>query len=632
VLKGPQGTLFGRNTTGGAMLIKTQEPTGELEGKLAVTGGSRNLRVYEGMLNIPVSDVFKVRLAGKMTEQDGYTDNVMLHKELDNLDNHGFRISMLFEPTDNFSNNLTYSNFKDESAASGNKLVAARENGLVNNTVKTLAGLYALTGSPRFAPFATGKTVVQAANDPSLSFHEVRNDRQGFVDLQTHNVSNTTIGKLGDITIKNILGYYAVTLKAFNDLDGSEFPMLWGGTDSHMDQYSEEFLVSGSSFEDRLDWIAGTYLFRESGADTGPASFFNAVVSDPSVTGGDVENTSYSAFAQATYHFKSIDGLALTGGARYTKDDRSVDFRQYNVTASGGLTCRMWADDAKQIPISDANCAVSANTTFKRPTYLLSLSYQINPETMVYGKYSSGYRSGGYNIRAELPVSREPFKPETIDDFEIGIKSDWNLAGMPGRTNIAVYYDKYEEIQRLIILPGATTSVPTTSVLNAGKATIYGGELEFTLFPTDHLELSGYVAYSRPEYDEFVDGAGIDQSNNEFSYAPRKQASLTARYTLPLDSSFGDISLQANIFYQDDIWTSDINEPEGRLPSYSVVNLAADWKNIMTSDFDASLFVKNAGDKEYYDSQFTVEDVVGLTANHAAPPREVGVQITYRFK
>src|SRR5262249_29649246 len=156
----------------------------------------------------------------------------------------------------------------------------------------------------------------------------------------------------------------------------------------------------------------------------------------------------YSVFAQGTYQIPKVENLSLTLGARYTWDDRSAVLRSH---ASAPITsasyCRIFQDDNKTQVIPGALCKVPLSTSYSRPTFLATVDYKLFQDTLFYVSYRTGYRSGGLNIRASTPFEERPFQPETLDDVEVGVKSEFDLpAGMKARTNVALYYDKYKQI------------------------------------------------------------------------------------------------------------------------------------------------------------------------------------------
>ncbi len=373
-----------------------------------------------------------------------------------------------------------------------------------------------------------------------------------------------------------------------------------------------------------------------------------------SLTWPDGENTSKSVFAQATQKLDPVlEGLALTIGARYTWDEREARIRNRSGNSTdpnGPQVCRFSRDldgdpmtpetPAAELPMDQ--CDVSFKKSFSEPTYNISLDYQYTRDNLVYLAHRRGYRTGGYGARAGTEAAlSETYDAETVTDFELGTKNDFRIGDMPLRVNLALFYADYSDIQRLITDPA--TNPPQTVPVNAGKATIQGGELEFTFLPTEHLEISGFYSYTDAGYDEFKDYSIDDQSTPErefidrsgqpFARAPENIYSLTTRYKLPLDSAIGDTSVQANYYYTDGYSTNDSYAPEQSVDSYGLVNLRADWKRFYGSSFDFGVFVSNALDKEYLNAFGDVytSTSLGVVSRNPGEPRTFGLDVRYNF-
>jgi iron complex outermembrane recepter protein len=218
---------------------------------------------------------------------------------------------------------------------------------------------------------------------------------------------------------------------------------------------------------------------------------------------GTATNESRSLFAQGSWKF--TDALSVTAGYRYTWDDRElISANQIQPLTAPAFGCRL--TDANGVALNP--CRRERDYEDSAGTWLVSADYKINPDTLVYVASRHGYRSGGLQLRVNRETEQPTFDPEFVDDIEMGLKTTFDLAGMTTRFNAAYFYQKYEDIQRtLSFIPPGQTAL-TTVVLNAGKATIQGGEAELTIIPFDALELSAFVGYTDAQYDEF-DNPGI---------------------------------------------------------------------------------------------------------------------------
>ena len=250
------------------------------------------------------------------------------------------------------------------------------------------------------------------------------------------------------------------------------------------------------------------------------------------------ENDSRALFAQATVPVPAVDGLSFTGGVRRTEDRREMFVERY--VNRERTACAL--SDAGGTPLPVNACFLNGNTDYSRTTYNVSVEYKLNDATLLYLAHRKGYRAGGFNYLPVNPQTFEPFDPEDVTDYEVGVKRDWSFAGMSLRTNLALYTQDYEGIQRF---SNPVSNPSVFFVINAADAKINGGELEVTFIPFDGLELSGYYARIDADFENFTTGAG-DFTDNEFAQVPEDQYSVRARYKLPLPLSLGEVSLQAD--------------------------------------------------------------------------------------
>lgn len=652
VLKGPQGTLFGRNTTGGAILFKPNRPTDEFEGYVSGTVGNLGTFNEEVMVNQPLGDRAAIRVAGSAMRSDGYVTDVINGDKLGGDDSKSYRVSLSLNPMDKLDSLFVYSRYMENSQGTPYKL------NKINNSPTSLFNLPASAiGVP--VPGATVADLFgyNGANSlPNLlaaqqarGYYETASGVEAFTKVVTWDIANTTSYELSDaLTLKNIVGYRNVTSNSSDDLDGSPLAILHVQEVNDMHQFSEEFQLLGKA--NNLDWVAGAFYFSEEGrmdwpsiqiAPT-PTSIF-ALFGLPTLAPGtapdpfdwpaysdnafSAKNTSASVFAQGTFHLDSLlEGLSTTIGARYTSDKRESTGLGHTPTA-----CRIV--DASGVPLPLDQCSISADKSFTEPTGTFSLEYKVVPKTLVYAAVRRGYRSGGINGSAtSQAIIDVPFKPEIITDVEFGAKSDWHLGDMPVRTNLAVFSSDYKDIQRLDSKKIGNTIV--SSLANAASATIQGGELEVTLLPTDNLQLTGFASVISAKYDKYdalnSQGQPVDKSDAPFGQVPAHSYSGTARYSLPIDFAMGEVSVQVNYTWTDDYaWQDALNE-DGT-PSYGLWNLGADWQRVMGSDFDVSLFMRNALGKEYSAAGFSLLPDLSYSGAIPSEPRTYGAQLRYRF-
>ena len=602
VLKGPQGTLFGRNTTGGAVLFVPNKPTFELGASAAVSIGDYNLRRGTVVLNVPLSSTLAVRAAGQITRRDGYNLNLTTNTRTDDERTESARLSILWEPGNGISNETIGTYFHENDAGNGFALTAVRAGSTAGKTAGTFEAL---------------------ARQQARSIHIIENDWAPSAFVDSYQLINTTKIPLSDeVTLKNIVGFRHVHSNVVLDFDGGPTTVFHTANDLNADQFTNELQLSGTTPDKRLNWIGGLYYFRESGDDVQKSFLGGDRIND-----GFARNYSISGYLQGGY--KLTDQLTLTAGGRYTHDTRYLNARS---KIGNPPTCRLTdANGAKLNP-----CTKEVSTQFNSPTWTLSLDYKPNDDTLLYLAHRRGYRSGGWNLRSLAPINFVPFKPETVYDVEGGVKVD--LFDKRLRINVAVYHQWYKDIQRTIsaVVPGTNPPTVATNVVNAAAAKIYGGEVEITARPIDLIEIGANAAFIHEKYDRFADTIG-DLSYNRFTLVPRFQGSAYVRLNLPLASDQGDAGMQLGVYHQSSQEASDINTPFPIKP-YTLLDFSANWNRVMGSPVDLSVFVKNITDKEYttsaisqYGDKFGTHVGIGAQAESIGAPRTFGMEVKVHF-
>lgn len=627
VLKGPQGTLFGRNSTGGALLFTPKRPGEELGGYAQLTYGNYDRVGTEFAVDLPASDKLLFRIAGKTEDRDGYQKNILNGDELWDEKSRALRVSMLARPTESLEN----------------LLVVAWD----RNDTKGL--------QPRLEAYR--RDLPQFADDLERSLNRdpmrIESDQPGqYEDVENWFVANTTEYTLSDnLTLKNIFGYRKVDLASVYDSDGTAEAFANMALDgrpavTESEMYSNEFQVLGTAFEDRLDWIVGAYYWQLKGERFSRSNVNMTVPVAPGVAlplsfdnhqGGEVDNKAWAAFAQGSY--KVTDRLGVTLGARWSWDRRELDlqnsrFWHQNPAGLAGSVCTVQSDDGVALP-ADA-CSKNLKDNWNSPTWLASVNYELTPGTMAYGSVTTGYRAGGFSIRATTLDEQQPFDEEKVITYEVGLKSDWDYRHWAMRTNLAIYYQSFDDIQRTVSIPGDGSAFITLTT-NAAEATIQGAELEFHANSDFGLDFTVNYAFVDTEYKSYIDQLGVDQSGESIEWVPKHQLTATVRYALPLDPGLGDMSVQASYYHQSrqlaTVYTGyhPIEDRVKHVGSYSVLNYNMDWRNIMGSNFDASLYVKNAEDKRYPVGGLTVVESLGVALWNYGEPRTYGASLRYNF-
>ena len=608
VLKGPQGTLFGRNTTGGDILLVPQLPTKEFDVEVDSSVGNYGLTSINGILNLPVNDILQLRLDAGIMRRKGYTRDAATGVDLDDAHSETWRLGALFTPTEDLKDTLFITGF------------SALEHGTAQQiTGNDPAGLQALAW-----PAAQSYLAAQRA----LPFHTVLDGPIAPDKAETTLLANTTEWSPGSVTVKNIFGYRSVVASSGFDYDGTPINIFQSASGINSKQFSDELQLLGTALDHHLDWIGGLYWFKEAGFEDQVAMLdYAPYLLQNSVQTGFVTNISDSVFAQATYHLPTVDTLSFTLGGRYTRDKREL---LTNATFNGD--CGVYLNNAASA-VADP-CYGSASKTFSSPTWQAGVDWQITPEKLLYLYQSRGYKSGGFNLRAQTPAEFTPYNPETVTQEEVGFKADWHPGDTALRTNIALYYQAYDNIQRTEanIIDGGLV----TTIVNAATATVKGAEADVTWLPVKTLELRVYWAYSDAGYTRWLvptgTGTFIDLSNDAFSYAPKNSGGGSLRKSIPLPGNLGTLVSGIDGYHQTAINEQDINYlPYGVAPAYTIGNLRVEWQNAMDSGLTASVFVRNFTNTKYY---FGGTPVVGLgsTVMTLGPPLTYGLELQYKLR
>jgi iron complex outermembrane receptor protein len=629
VLRGPQGTLFGRNTTGGAILLQPNTPSDTFGGYGEIGAGNYGLASMDGAINLPLSDIAAIRLAVLYRHRDGYTIDQTTGVDYDNLNWKSARLSVLLKPTDAFQNLTTFNYHYDYSHGTGELI-----------TEEIPAVTTAATGTPFFGQLLSGAL----AQQQQLGVRKVNLSAAPPIDQELdYIISNTTTYHLNDdLLVKNIFGYSDLKETYSSDIDGSKYVFVDGiGTVPYQwtKQYSDELQLQGNSFHNTLTYIAGLYAdYQEPG---GPeATTENELLAVRSVTEQFNYLRSKAAFLQGTYDFSSfLDGLKFTAGTRYTEDGDHTQLANYTGLIGG-------APPACSISVG---CPLDRSANFHGLTYDIDLDYQVTPNTLVYVAHRKGYKSGGFTSYFGGPINALEFRPEYITDWEVGTKSQFDIVQMPTRVNLAVYRGNYTDIQRLIDAV-APSGIPYSVVTNAPSAIVQGAELEMLFKPFAGLTVGLNWAYTDAYFNGKNDPTQLAYCQpgvfggfcplNQFTSTPRNQASVDAHYEFKLPADAGNLVVGGRWYYQSTVALADGNytvfpTPAGEFGGleapYHILNLDASWKGVFNSQADVSFFMTNATNTVYRVGAADVVNALGFVSSVYGPPRMFGFNVRYSF-
>ena len=621
VLRGPQGTLFGRNTTGGAISIHTADPTNELEGNVSLAYGNYDLLRLTGVLNVPLSNAVQFRGVFQRATRDGYGRDAAGH-ELMKEDSWygrgklklaiGERVEVVLSGsynTDNAGGNIwNIRNFTPTFVAE----VAAELFGL---------GVFSPTNPNAGQQFATATATLQGFIQPSDFFSYAT--LTPLAEFEAGNAGADVKVELSDyLTLRSLTGWSTFNRRDVDDADGTPFTAITPDNRTNNNFYSQELQLLGG--DEKLNWVVGGYYSKETGKETSITVALPALnPRNPSIITGDFVSTTLAGFAQANWQV--TDALSVTGGLRYSSDRRSVaaDNRAAGV-------CNVPAPGAAASPPSQ--CPRTFKSKFGAWNWLASVDYKIAPDVLVFSKVSTGYRAGGRNFRGSVLIeSFAEFGPERVTSHEVGLKSD--LFNRVLRLNLAAFYDKYKGLQRSIGVLTPTGTI-ATALLNAADARVYGLEAEAALRITPELSLHGTGSYTNAKYAKgsFRNPAtGADLSDARFQI-PEWTATGAVRYDAP--TSFGRIS--GNVEY---VWRSEISNapivdvqfrelyverPIGLLNA----RVAADFERL---GLEVAVSGRNIANTRYFGGAASLDGVLGFGSTFPGEPRTYAIEVTKRF-
>lgn len=625
VLKGPQGTLFGRNTTGGAVLLTPKRPGDRLGGEVTLSYGNYDRTETQFGLDLPVADNFKLRLAGRTVDSDGYQTNVANNQlngeKLGGRRDRSGRVTAVWNISDAIENDTILTWDEAHIAGRGHVLQAVNPASFSGANIATY-----------YVPLS--QTLERAQQ---RSNNDIESDLKPYADVRVWGVFNTTTFDIGsDMTLKSILSYRDMDAFEATDLDGSAVlpPVVSSDQTSTLKHASYELQLLGKALDSRLDWVTGLYYYYEDGIEDSPGYNRGLRV----LQSADMTNTSYSVFGQGTYHFN--DQWSTTGGIRLNYDDKEMTIAN-RVVAGGVTTCTMF--DADNVRLAPSACSVKSDASFSQPTGTVSIEYKPDNDMLFYVASRYGYRAGGFNARANRFAEREPFDQETVLDLELGAKIDWFVSDWQMRSNVAFYQQWYDDIQRTVGVNSG--GIPGSSIQNAAKAEIFGIELDQTIAPTQNLTVTLSYVYTDPQYKSWKNPTtGADLSSTPFPFTPKHAASITTAYTWPLGQA-GALRFVAGANYQDDIWINALQTsadiaaiPESlhstmQQSAYWLYDASVSWEKVMGGPIDITAFVKNITDEEYAVGgiQLYQNASVGISTKVFGDPRTYGLQLRYRF-
>ncbi|MFD1217018.1 TonB-dependent receptor [Microbulbifer celer] len=571
VLRGPQGTLYGKNTIGGAVKYVTKKMTGDTEVNIGGTLGSYNQRDIKVAASTAISETVNIGGAIASFQRDGFGENVRTGEDQYNKDVLSGRFAVEWNPSDTVWVRLAGDKTIDESAP--------------KHGYRLVEGL---------------------AGEPVLnSVYDTESNMPAENLVETSGMSLTAEWQMSDsVTVKSITAHRTGETETAIDFDSVNRPDFDVPAYYEDDQTTQEFQLIWEG--DNADLVSGLYYYTGTAAGAFDAVLGYVNLNDPEAeptlpvgltqqVAGSVDTTSLSAYAHYNWRFAEDWNLSL--GGRYTKDEKDAEVFKANFA---GLYSPTFA--GKYNPGQPAAIFLGALTDYENSdswgqfTPHVGLDYQIDDDTMVYATYSAGFKSGGFDMRGDasvLPSTVDGFDPETVDTYELGVKSD--LFSNRLRLNAAAFRADYNDMQVTVqqFTPGGGFS---SAVLNAGEARIQGLELEATLAMTDNLLANLTLGLADTEFLEFISG-GVDVSDErDMQNTPDTTAMFQLNYSMVMDNG-AELVFLPTVSYRADTQifeTPSILDQE----AYTLVDMTATYYS-PSGDWNMSLVGKNLADKEY---------------------------------
>lgn len=631
VLKGVQGTLFGRNMTGGAVLIEPNKPVDEFHAELRGQIGNYDMRDLYGMVNVPLTDGLAVRFSGKVRKRDGFTTDVLTGRKYDDQNYKTFRASIRFAPTPEFESNTIVDYIKTNEHGTALVGGAANPNSPAIGAFATLAsfgfpvsdvlGQFAAQQNRARYKFASGFGTAGSIDAYSM---------QPYERLKNTGVTNRTSYELGDITLKNIIGYRKLKYDQLMDLDGVPANLITSNRYRNIEQFSEEFQVQGKAIDNRLDYVLGAYYFVEKGRDGSSSSQFPELaiigaglpLTTPASTflnayAGSGKAKTFAVFAAGTYALS--DQFKVSAGIRYTTDKRNA--RVFTYYPGLGLCFFRRADGT--VPSSLADCPQTNSEKWDAFTWDVTLQYEPSETLTTYVSTRKGFRSGGFSLRAASAEEFEPFNPENVQEYEIGLKTRHPLGSAIVTSNLALFYQDYKNVQKQQSSIDAAGNV-NTIIKNTAKQKNYGGEFEVGVI-AGPLNVTAFYSYVGVKITE-----GRDPGEYQLVGSPHHQLGANVAYEMPLAGDAGSILFNANISYRTRQHL-DKNDVQANEPGYELVNLRAGWDNAFGTGIGAAAFVNNLTKSYYRVGVIGIYNEAGYISNVYGEPRTYGMEISYKF-
>lgn len=639
VLKGPQGTLFGRNATGGAVLYQTAKPTDEFGGYVQGRYGSYDARNVQGAVNLPLGEIGALRVAGSWTGGGAFVRDYFTGEKYGDLDQKSVRASLKLTPTAGLTNTTVFQYTDEDGTNTPYQLWSVNPVNCANPANGTAAYclLNPATSPGLVAYLATHPAVFQGGLNAAVALQRQLGPWESLASYPPYHkasntyVINTTEFELNsDLTLKNIFGYNRAKSDDGYDYDGSPYHFFetqgtltanevkvvpTNGFRLNTRQISDELQLQGKAIDGRLDYVVGFYYLNQRDRIVSNLTFGQPIFAAPFAYTAQISTESVAGFAQAS--FKVTDQFSVTGGFRYTHDKTEI----FQLPGSAFL------------PFFPGTEKTSAS----KPSWTVSLDYQVTPELLVYVAHRGSWRAGGYNysvtpLNVTAASGGNLFLPETTQDIEGGIKYSGNSLGVPVTFNADVFNQWVKNIQRSAYI--LTANGVSLLTVNVPKAQITGFEADFSVRPTEFLQFGASGNYTNARYtSNAVSILGSTINYGPFADVPRWSGTVFAEVGVPLGDA-GKLTLRGDAYGQTKMNFSNVGDtvnPNTTLPGYALFNARLTWSEIMGSKLSASAFVRNLGNRRYWSGGNAASNGGNTNVVNPGLPRMWGGELRYEF-
>jgi iron complex outermembrane recepter protein len=618
ILRGPQGTLFGANTTGGVVNVITRQPTGQFDGEMEATYGNWNRIDAKGYVDFPISDSLSGKVDFVHTQRTGWITNVVTGTSMGGINEDGGRVYLKFKPNEDFDSTLIGEVYVSRDGA------PVVVNGAIPGEALYVAPGTMVPGSA-LPMYASPCAPNQPCRAPS-AYYSANDSTPDESDMNTYwatlntNWRNTPIGDLTSIT-----GFKKFNLLEYTDQDGTPEFLLDTRRHTVGQQLSEE-LRTAAKLSDSANMIAGLFYMK---THYDHLAELRAQYALPGFSQDSVQaQNNYSASAFAQSYFNITDKLQLQAGVRYEHTVTEMNAASLNYLSPTGV-----AQFSGSPYIGGFNEYASKN--WNNVGGKLGLDYKLDAQKLIYGSVTRGFKDGGFVGRVGIPTDIGPYNPEIAYTYEIGGKADWLERRL--RTNVAVFYTDYRNMQlaQNYFAPSTGGSfVQGNTILNAARAKIKGVEFDGSMLVATGLTLSSSAAFLDAKYSKFpftvINALGsnvINLAGYELQNSPRWSATAGAKYEFSVGP--GMVAWNVLYTYTGQKYLDALNDtPRSSIQPTNYVNMNLDYQP-NHGNWSVSAWARNLMDKRYVDNVFDAPGTFAFVSY--APPREYGITAKYHF-